>query len=140
MIIKTGTSNIHSPSIVRTEDRSFSNADLVYFSPLRWEMLSQRSQQVLGDRTQNQRIFFIEAPVVEFIDSWWIDVNQNEWGVWVVVPPVLDWVNDELREAMRQSLMVELFEQFAIATPTLRYSTPSALPLTRQSKFSALHN
>ncbi|MBD1914430.1 MULTISPECIES: hypothetical protein [Cyanophyceae] len=140
MIIKTGTSNIHSPSTVRTEDRPFSDADLVCFSPLRWEMLSQRSQHILGDRTQKQRVFFIEAPVVEFIDSWWIDVNQNEWGVWVVVPHVLDWVNDELREAMRQSLMNELFEQFAIATPTLRYSTPAASPSTHYSKFSALHN
>ncbi len=140
MIIKTGTSNIYSPSMVRTEDRLFSDSDLVYFSPLRWEMLSQRSQQTLGDGTQKQRVFFIEAPVVEFIDSWWIDVNQNEWGVWVAVPHVLDWVSDELREAMRQSLVNELIKQFAIATPILRYSTPSALPLTRHSKFSALHN
>lgn len=140
MIIKTGTSNIHNLLPVSAEDRPFSDSDLVYFSPLRWEMLSQRSQQILGDRTQKQRVFFIEAPVVEFIDSWWIDVNQNERGVWVVVPHVLDWVNDELREAMRQSLMNKLFEQFAIATPTLRYSTPSAPPLTQHSKFSALHN
>ncbi|MBD2234550.1 hypothetical protein [Phormidium tenue] len=140
MIIKTGTSNSYSPSMVSTEDRLFSASDLVYFSPLRWEMLSQRSQQTLGSRTQKQRVFFIEAPVVEFIDSWWIDVNQNEWGVWVAVPHVLDWVSDKLREAMCQSLMNELFKQFAIATPTLRYSTPSAPPLTHSSNFSALHN
>lgn len=140
MIIKTGTPSIHSPSMASTEDRSFSASDLVYFSPLRWELLSRRSQQILGSHTQKRRVFFIEEPVVKFIDSWWIDVNQNEWGVWVVVPYVLDWVSDELREAMCQSLIVELFEQFAIATPTLRYSTPAASPLTHYSKFSALHN
>ncbi|WOD40274.1 hypothetical protein [Nodosilinea sp. E11] len=119
------------------ENRLSNASDLVCFSHLRWELLEQRSQQILGDYAQEQRVFFIEEPVVEFIDSWWIDVHQNECGVWVVVPHVLDWVSDELRKAMGQSLIDELFEQFAIVTPTLWYSTPSApLPLTHHLKFS----
>ena len=112
--------------------------DLVYFSHLRWELLDQNLQQNLGDYAQKRRVFFIEEPIVEFIDSWWIDVNQKESGLWVVVPHVLDWVNDRLRKAMCQGLMDELFEQFAIATPTLWYSTPSAPSFTHRLKFSAI--
>lgn len=137
-MIKTSTSTIHRPSITRPEDRLFNASDLVCFSHVRWELLDQRSQQTLGDYAQKRRVFFIEEPVIKFIDSWWIDINQKERGVWVVVPHVLDWVSDELREAMHQSLMDELFEQFAIATPILWYSTPSAPPVTHHLKFSTV--
>lgn len=138
MVIKTSTSTIQRPSITRPEDRLSSASDLVYFSHVRWELLGQRSQHILGNHAQKRRVFFIEEPVIEFIDSWWIDVNQKERGVWVVVPHVLDWVNDELCKAMQQSLMDELFEQFAIATPTRWYSTPPASPLTHPLKGSTV--
>ncbi|MBE9159535.1 hypothetical protein IQ265_22265 [Nodosilinea sp. LEGE 06152] len=141
MVIKTSTQMKHHPSITRTKDHLFSTSDLVYFSHLRWERLRQRSRRTLGDYAQKRRVFFVEEPIYEFIDSWWIDVNQKERDVWVVVPHVLDWVNDDLRQAMYQSLVDELFEQYAIAAPTLWYSTPSAPPLSHHLKFSAvIHN
>ena len=122
MVIKTSTPTLHFPSMVSTENSLFSASDLVCFSHLRWEGLSQRSRQNLSSYAQKRRVFFIEEPVIEFIDSWWIDISQEECGVWVAIPHVLDWVSEELCKAMHHSLMDELFEQFEITTPTLWYS------------------
>jgi len=68
--------------------------------------------------------------VIEFIDSWWLEISQRECGVWVVVPHLPDFVSDELATAMQQSLMNELFEDHAIANPILWYYTPAALTFT----------
>ena len=43
-----------------------------------------------------------------------------------------------MRLAMHQSLMNELFEQFAIANPILWYYTPAALPFTHHLPSSAI--
>ncbi len=128
MVIKLSASTIHYSSTSSTGDR-LSASDLVCFSHLRWEELNQGAKKKLSNYAQKRRVFFIEESVTEFIDSWWVDINQKECGVWVVVPHVLDWVSEELSEGMYQSLMDELFEQFAIASPTLWYSTH---PLSRQ--------
>jgi UDP-galactopyranose mutase len=86
------------------------NSDLVCFSHLRWDFVYQRPQHLLNCCAQQRRVFFIEEPVVECIDSWWLDISQRDCGVWVVVPHLPDWVSDELTTAMQQSLMDELFE------------------------------
>ncbi|MEP0891691.1 glycosyltransferase family 1 protein [Leptolyngbya sp. FACHB-16] len=131
-------SMLSHPSFLKTEDVLYGNSDLVCLSHLRWDFVYQRPQHLLSRCAQKRRVFFVEEPVVEFTDSWWIEVNEREPGVWVVVPHLLDWVTDELRTAMHQSLMNELFEQFAIANPILWYYTPSALPFTHHLSSSAV--
>lgn len=46
-------------------------------------------------------------------------MNRRECGLWLVVPHIPDWVSDELVGAMRQSLMDDLFEKYAIANPVV---------------------
>jgi hypothetical protein len=105
-------------------------SDLVCLSNSRWDAFTQAPQQRLSECLQNRRVFFIEEPVVEFIASWSLEISQQECGVWVVVPHLPNWVSDELITAMRQSLMDELFETYAIANPIFWYYTPNALSFT----------
>lgn len=112
--------------------------DLVCLSHLRWDSVYQRPQHLLSRCVQKRRVFFIEEPIIEFIDSWWLEISQRECGVWVVVPHLPDWVSDELVAAMHQSLINELFEQYAIANPILWYYTPAALSFTNHLPSSAV--
>ncbi|HEY9761500.1 MAG TPA: glycosyltransferase family 1 protein [Trichocoleus sp.] len=104
--------------------------DLVCLSHLRWDFVYQRPQHLLTRCAQGQRTFFIEEPIVEFADSWWLDISRRDCGVWVVTPHIPEFVNDELAIAMQRSLIDELFAECAIANPVLWYYTPMALAFT----------
>jgi glycosyltransferase involved in cell wall biosynthesis len=108
--------------------------DLVCLSHLRWDFVYQRPQHLLSRCAQGRRTFFIEEPLFEFTDSWWIEVSQRECGVWVVVPHIPEFVNEELTAAMQRSLIDELFEACAIANPILWYYTPMALAFSSHLK------
>lgn len=105
-------------------------SDLVCFSHLRWDFVYQRPQHLLTRCAQERRVFFIEEPIFEFIDSWWLEIGRRECGVFVVVPHLPNWVSGELVTAMQQCLVDELFEESAIVHPVLWYYTPMALSYT----------
>ncbi|MBD0267630.1 MAG: glycosyltransferase family 1 protein [Cyanobacteria bacterium Co-bin8] len=109
------------------ESAASGGPDLVCLSHLRWDFVYQRPQHLLGRCAQARRTFFFEEPIIEFTDSWWIDVSQRECGVWVVVPHIPEFVNEELAAAMQRSLINELFDCCGIANPILWYYTPMAL-------------
>jgi UDP-galactopyranose mutase len=117
-------------AFAETEDFLTRLPDLVCLSHRRWDAIYQRPQHLLSCFAQKQRVFFIEEPVLEFTDSWWLEVSERECGVSVVVPHLPSWVSEDLVTAMHQSLMDELFEQYAIANPILWYYTPAALSFT----------
>ncbi|MDX2098424.1 MAG: glycosyltransferase family 1 protein [Leptolyngbyaceae cyanobacterium bins.59] len=80
----------------------------------------------------------MEEPILEFIDSWWLEVSKRECGVWVVVPHLPNWVNDKLLIEMQQSLLDELFEEYAIAAPILWYYTPMAMAFSAHVRSSVI--
>lgn len=125
------------PSSPSTEALS-KGSDLICLSHLRWDFVYQRPQHLLSRCVQQRRVFFVEEPIVEFIASWWLEISQRECGVWVVVPHLPDWVNDKLMAAMHQSLMDELFQEYAIVNPILWYYTPAALSFTSHLPSSAV--
>jgi hypothetical protein len=55
-----------------------------------------------------------------------------------VVPHLPDWVCDELMASMHQSLMDELFEEYAIINPIFWYYTLAALAFTNHLQSSAV--
>jgi glycosyltransferase involved in cell wall biosynthesis len=125
-------------SLSGSDNFPLKGSDLVCLSHLRWNFVYQRPQHLLSRCVEKRRVFFVEEPVVEFIDSWWLEISQQECGVYVVVPHLPDWVSDELITAMHQSLMNELFETYAIANPILWYYTPIALSFTHHLPSSAI--
>lgn len=127
-------------SLLEANSLLSSNSDLVCLSYLQWDAVHQRSQHVLSSWAQHRRVFFVEEPVLEPITSWWSEVSERECGVWVVVPHLPNWVSDGLRAAMHQSLMDELFEQYAIANPILWHHTATALSSNNHLSSSAIHD
>lgn len=130
--------NIYYPSVSKMNDFLSEGTDLACLSHLRWDFVYQRPQHLMSRCAQKRRVFFIEEPIVEFVDSWWLDITQRECGVRVVVPHLPNWVNDELTTAMHQSLIDELFEEYAIANPILWYYTPAALTFTHHLEASVV--
>lgn len=118
-------------SFSKDTHRVSANSDLVCLSNVRWDVEHQYPQHFLSRCVQSRRVFFIEEPVFEFIASWWLEINQRECGVWVAVPHLPRGLSAELVTAMCQSLMDELFDQYAIANPILWYCTPTAFPFTK---------
>ncbi|HEY9734836.1 MAG TPA: glycosyltransferase family 1 protein [Trichocoleus sp.] len=112
--------------------------DLVCLSHLRWDFVYQRPQHLLSRCAQGRRTFFVEEPIAEFTDSWWLEISQRECGVWVVVPHVPEFVNDELMAAMQRSLLDELFAEAKIVSPVLWYYTPMALSFSEHLSASAV--
>lgn len=112
--------------------------DLVCLSHLRWDFVYQRPQHLLSRCARSRRTFFVEEPIAEFTDSWWLDISQRDSGVWVVVPHLPEFVNDELMAAMQRSLIDELFAEAHIADPVLWYYTPMALSFSEHLPASAV--
>lgn len=112
--------------------------DLVCLSHLRWHEFHLQPQHPLNQLMQERRVFFIEVPVAELIDDWWLEIDQRDCSLWVAAPHLPNWVNSALVTAMHQSLMDELFEQYAIANPILWYFTPTALSYTNHLPAAAI--
>jgi hypothetical protein len=125
-------------SLTGIDDIVSRDATLVCLSHLQWNSVYQRPQHLLSRCAQKRRVFFVEEPVIEFIDSWWLEINQRECGVWIVVLHLPNLVSDQLAIAMQQSLMNELFENHAIANPILWYYTPAALTFTEHLQASVV--
>lgn len=123
---------VEHTSLLGNKNILSSSFDLVCLSHLRWDFVYQRPQHLLNRCAQNNRVFFIEEPVLEFISSWWLEVSQRECGVLVVVPHLPNWVSDELVMAMHQSLMDDLFEKYAISKADFIAAAELAMQQTHQ--------
>lgn len=59
----TITRAFQSNSVQQMNDASIGEADLVVFSHLRWEFVTQRPQHVIGRFAKNRKVLFIEEPI-----------------------------------------------------------------------------
>lgn len=102
--------------------------DIVCYSHLRWNFVYQRPQHLLSRLTHQFRVLFIEEPVFD-ADNAFLDNQQNEDRVWVIVPhlPRDISVNDCIIEQNR--LLKSFFEFFDVKEFLAWYYTPMALDL-----------
>lgn len=144
-IRKTASQN---NSTLETQASNFSLSDIEWFFPgisdlvclshLRWDFVYQRPQHLLSRCAQKRRVFFIEEPIFESGDDWWLEVDRRQCGVWVVVPHLPSGLSGEMIAAMQQSLVDALFAEYAIAKPILWYYTPMALAFTSHLQAAAV--
>lgn len=110
--------------------------DVVCFSPLRWNFVFRRPQQLLCRAALRRRVFFFEDPVMDEGPPR-MAIRPAHPGVWVAVPhlpPHLwDYRTPWLRELLRQ-----LLRGHAIAEPILWYYTPRAMAFTQQLEPAAV--
>lgn len=107
-----------------------SAVDLVCFSHLSWDWVFQRPQHLLSRFSQEQRVFYVEEPVLDDGPSR-LSIDTEASGVTVVVPHLKDGISGKEYWDAQIRLIDQLFKDYAIRMPILWYYTPMALNFTR---------
>jgi UDP-galactopyranose mutase len=105
--------------------------DIVCLSHLRWNFVYQRPQHLLSRCAQGKRVFFIEEPIFSEEPLARLDINEDSNGVVVVVPHLLQGLNEEAINADLQVLINNLFAEHNINKYICWYYTPMAIAFTR---------
>lgn len=104
--------------------------DLVCFSHLRWNFVYQRPQHLLTRCAKQQRVFFIEEPIIGSAESEYLDISKQD-GVCVVVPHLPQGLSESAINSIQQRMIDELFAKVQIHNYLLWYYTPMAMTFTR---------
>lgn len=103
--------------------------DLVCFSHLRWNFVYQRPQHLLARAARNQRVFFVEEPILTDGERF-LDIRPAQDGVTVAVPHCPRSLSPEGLISAQGLLVDELFEREGIRDFDSWYYTPMALRFT----------
>jgi hypothetical protein len=108
--------------------------DVICVSHLRWDFVYQRPQHLLSRFGRERRVYFIEEPVFD-TQAPYLELNNREDGIWVVVPHLPARLQDEPDEevivAELRALVNEQITEQRINSYILWYYTPMALSFTR---------
>jgi Glycosyl transferases group 1 len=105
-------------------------SDLVAFSHLRWDFVTQRPQHLMTRCARQRRAFFVEEPVfVEDGSPARLDASLRPEGVTVVVPclPISLARDPEVLEGTIARLLSQFLAERQVVRPVLWYWTPMAL-------------
>ncbi len=108
--------------------------DLVCISHLRWNFVYQRPQHLMSRFARQQRVFFVEEPIVDAISDSFVDVYRDRCGVWIAVPHLVADLSQEQSETTLQTLLVQLLNDYRIKEYILWHYTPMALDFSRDLK------
>ncbi|MES2892622.1 MAG: glycosyltransferase family 1 protein, partial [Bacteroidota bacterium] len=103
------------------------NQDLICFCHLRWNFVYQRPQHLLTRFAKRGRVFVFEEPIFGASHNY-MEANQvAESKVWIVIPRLMDGLNEaQIYEAQR-TFVDELIESFDINSMISWYYSPMAL-------------
>lgn len=120
-------------------DKQQASPDLICLSHLRWNFVWQRPQHLLSRFAKQQRVFFVEEPIVNDETKARLDVSTHESGVRVVIPyiPVSAWEAGD-GEIVLQQLFDELFMNQNIRNYFFWYYTPMAYEWTKHKEPQAI--
>jgi len=113
-------------------------SDLVCLSHLRWNFVYQRPQHLLSRFAQNQRVFFVEEPIIESDAVERLDISNPTSGVWVAVPHLPTGLSETEINAAQQRLLDGLLAQYNIHHYICWYYTPMAIGFTSHLKPQAI--
>jgi UDP-galactopyranose mutase len=105
--------------------------DVVCLSHLRWNFVFQRPQHLLTRCARDQRVFFIEEPIVDRSSTEPCLQVERCGAVTVVVPHLPETMAENHREHAQRLLLDRLLEREQIVDYLLWYYTPMALEFTR---------
>jgi UDP-galactopyranose mutase len=108
--------------------------DLVCFSHLRWNFVYQRPQHLLSRAARDRRVFVIEEPLFDN-GSMHLEINENDDGVWIVVPHLPTGLRSAVAtDAVMREMVDRFFCEREINEFVLWYYTPMALSFTSHLK------
>ena len=103
--------------------------DVLCFSHLRWDFVYQRPQHLLSRFAKENRVFFIEEPILGS-DTARFDVSKREDNLHVVVPYIPVSANGDTQGFLRSQLE-KLIDDYHITDHISWYYTPQMLPWSR---------
>lgn len=107
------------------------NYDLVCMSHLRWNFVFQRPQHLLTRCAAERRVFYVEEPVDDEVDSAVLEVTRDS-GVTIVAPRLPSRMHAESeRSAAMKCLLDAFLARHGIERYVLWYYTPMALAFSR---------
>jgi UDP-galactopyranose mutase len=106
-------------------------SDIVCISHLRWNFVYQRPQHLLSRCATQQRVFFIEEPILNPEPIKHLKVTQDKSGVIVVVPHLHSGLNKEALNAQLRQLIDNFLTEQKISKYICWYYTPMGLEYTR---------
>lgn len=145
-----GQSDSSSASPVLIDSGQFSThaPDLLCFSHLRWDFVTQRPQHLLTRAAKERRVFFWEEPIWHHPGTpdalpdradgnlgMHLEILQEAPSLWIVKPHI-SWGIDF--EAGQHTLLRDLIEQFSILEPIRWYYTPMAFDFSADVPASAV--
>ncbi|MEO6314744.1 MAG: glycosyltransferase [Chitinophagaceae bacterium] len=102
--------------------------DIICYSHLRWNFVYQRPQHLLSRMARHFRIFYIEEPIFD-ADRPFLDNQQNEDKVWVVVPHLKAGLPEHEIEEQQNILLKDFLDYFECREFIAWYYTPMAIGL-----------
>ena len=103
--------------------------DLVCLSHLRWDFVYQRPHHLMSRFARQQRVYFVEEPVLEPGVAAHLTLSITAEGVFVAVPHLPEGISDDGRRAALEKLLGLLLHDSSAYV--LWYYTPMALEFTR---------
>lgn len=102
--------------------------DIVCFSHLRWNFVFQRPQHLLKRfASANHRVFYIEEPVYDSDNPYYEVIDDQEIGIFIIVPHLSDGKTREENIETQRYLVDELMKDYFIDDYISWYYTPMAL-------------
>lgn len=102
-------------------------SDLLCFSHLRWDFVYQRPQHLLSRFAQQQRVFFIEEPIVQAGIEEHLEIRNPTANVWVLIPHLPEALEEIDSTFAQQRLLDRLLEEYNIDRYICWYYTPMAI-------------
>ncbi|HYG01017.1 MAG TPA: glycosyltransferase family 1 protein [Chryseosolibacter sp.] len=111
---------------------NMTSTDLVCFSHLRWNFVYQRPQHLLSRFSKQFRTFFIEESIFDATTENFLEINNPQENLFVVVPHLIGEKSEEVNVSVQKELLSKLFIDKQITSYFFWYYTPMAVAITDQ--------
>ena len=104
--------------------------DLICFCHIRWNFVYQRPQHLMSRFSNYQRVFFIEEPVFEPGENFFMEVNKENDNLWIVIPHLSKNGNPDEIIFQQKILLSAFYDEKEIKDYVHWYYTPMALSIS----------
>lgn len=105
--------------------------DYICFSHLRWDFVFQRPQHLMTRIAETNRVFYIEEPVIESIDSGYLNETSNG-NIFIVTPHLPKSKSAGKNNKYLNAMLKDFFNVHNINQYIFWYYTPMALTYSKE--------
>src|SRR3984885_10452496 len=103
------------------------NTDIICFCHLRWNFVYQRPQHLLSRFANKQRVFIIEEPIFDAVDTFNKVYHQSGTNLWIITPHLSNQIAPEQINSVQRKLLDLFIASMDIKKFILWYYSPMAL-------------